>query len=211
MGGRVARVGGITERQRAALARLATVITPATYLAGGLAVSARCNHRTSIDLDLFTPDESLETILATLEAMDGVVITLRQPRTLYFEIDTVPASIITYSYPHLDLPEKVAGLPVPIAAVSDLVTMKMAAIVDRGARRDFWDLHELLARASLSLDDALALHRQRFPRHDLGHVIRALVYFADAEASPMPVGLTDEQWSKIRHDFERWVRAYSSS
>ncbi|HEY4180401.1 MAG TPA: nucleotidyl transferase AbiEii/AbiGii toxin family protein [Kofleriaceae bacterium] len=142
-----------------------------------------------------------------LETMHGVVITQRKPRTVYLEVNGVPASVLTYPYPHLSPPEKLPGLPVTIASVPDLVTMKLAAIVSRGAARDFWDLHEMIARAPLPLPRALALYQQRFPQHDIGHVVRALVYFA--EASPLPRDLTEISWQAIQRDFASWVRAFT--
>jgi hypothetical protein len=208
-------VGGvapsISAGQLRALTVVASALPPATYLAGGVAVALRCGHRVSVDLDLFTPNDPVATSLPALERLDGVVITSRQPRTLYLEIEGIPTSIISYAYPHLEPPTRIEEVPVPVASAPDLVTMKLAAIVDRGAMRDFWDLHELLHRESISIPAALALHQRRFPRHDLGHVVRALVYFADAEASPFPRGLDQEQWIAIRADLESWVRAYATN
>ena len=211
MGGRLEnRVTGITERQRAALARLAPVLPASAYLAGGVAAAIRCGHRVSVDLDLFTPDDPV-TSLPALEQLEGVVITHRDSRTLYLEIDGIPASFLGYSYPSLTPPEPIEDLAVPIASTEDLVTMKLAALVDRGLARDFWDLHELMTRNGLSLPKVLELHQRRYPRHDIGHVVRALVYFADADASPLPDQLDTERWIAIKSDFQAWVRAYASS
>jgi Nucleotidyl transferase AbiEii toxin, Type IV TA system len=200
----------ISADQLRALAVVAPALPPSTYLAGGVAVALRCGHRTSVDLDLFTPNDPVATSLPALERLDGVVITSRHPRTLYLEVGGIPTSIISYAYPHLEPPIRIEEVPVPVASAPDLVTMKLAAIVDRGAMRDFWDLHELLHHEAIALPDALVLHLRRFPRHDLGHVVRALVYFADAEASPFPRGLDPDRWDAIRTDFQRWVRAYAS-
>jgi hypothetical protein len=40
-------------------------------------------------------------------------------------------------------------------------------------------------------------------------VVRSLVYFADAEAEPMPVGLAKEQWELVKSDLTNWVRTLS--
>lgn len=210
MGGRVARQPGITDRQRAALARVSGVLPASAYLAGGVAVALRCGHRSSVDLDLFTPEDPIETSLPALERLEGVTITLRKPRTLYLEIEGVPVSLLAYDYPHLAPPERIEGLPVPLASVPDLVTMKLSAIADRGARRDFWDLHELFELDAISLEAALELQSRRYPRYDIGHVVRALVYFADGETSPLLEGLSEERWDAIKTDFRTWVRAYAS-
>lgn len=200
---------GILPAQARALERLAAVLPASAYLAGGVAIALRYHHRTSGDLDLFMPGDPTEAVLPALERQDDVEITLRKPGTLYVVIDGVPISFLTYAYPHLAEPQHLAGVPVPVAAVADLVTMKLAALADRGAARDFWDLHELLERESLTLTAALALFQRRFPRHDIGHVIRALVYFADAEQAPFPEGLTPERWDALKLSFASRVRDFA--
>lgn len=210
MGGRIGRRLGLLPAQERALARLAAVLPPSAYLAGGVAVSLRYHHRTSVDLDLFTSDDSLDAIVPALEAMSGVEITLRRPRTLYAVVDGVPASVLTYAYPHLAAPQRLAEIAVPVASVPDLITMKLAALADRGAARDFWDLHELLTNEGISLPGALELFGRRFPKQDIGHVVRALVYFADAEAAPLPAGLDASRWAAIKSDFAAWVHVFAA-
>ena len=210
MGGRVARdIAGITARQRSALERLSAVLPQSAYLAGGVAVAIRCGHRSSIDLDIFMPEDPVPVTLPAIKQMEGVLITQQASRTLYVEIDGIPTSILAYEYAHLAPPEAITGVSVPVASVADLVAMKLAAIGDRGAARDFWDLHELMLRTSMSLDAALELHQRRFPRLDPGHIVRALVYFADADAAPLPRSMSAETWEAIKHDFRDWVRAYA--
>jgi hypothetical protein len=46
-------MSGISDAQRAALATLAAVVDPTTYLGGGVAIALRLAHRQSRDLDLF--------------------------------------------------------------------------------------------------------------------------------------------------------------
>jgi hypothetical protein len=83
--------------------------------------------------------------------------------------------------------------------------MKMSAVAGRGARRDFWDLHELLENGRLALSQAFELYARKYAAVDRGHVVHALVYFADADAEPMPRELTPEKWAAIKRDFESWV------
>src|SRR5262245_14451376 len=80
-------------------------------------------------------------------------------------------------------------------ALEDLVGLKLSAIAGRGARRDFWDLKALLELSGLSLQGALDAYRSKYAREDIGHVVRSLAYFADAEGEPMPLGMTEEVWA----------------
>ncbi|WP_437590398.1 nucleotidyl transferase AbiEii/AbiGii toxin family protein [Sorangium sp. So ce1000] len=81
------------------------------------------------------------------------------------------------------------------------------AVRDSGARRDFWDLHALLTSRGRSLGEALDAYARKYAAEDVGHVVRSLAYFADAEAEPMPAGMTEERWTQIRSDLVAWVRA----
>jgi predicted nucleotidyltransferase component of viral defense system len=94
---------------------------------------------------------------------------------------------------------------VAVAGLADLTAMKLQAISTRGAARDFWDLHELLRQRSITLAQALEEFRRRYVADDVGHVVRSLAYFGDADAEPLPVGLDSETWRGVCADFERWV------
>jgi hypothetical protein len=104
-------------------------------------------------------------------------------------------------------PEPIEPVPMKVASIDDLIAMKLSAIAGRGARRDFWDLWALLAASKQTLAGGLAHFQRKFEKQDIGHVIRSLAYFGDAEAEPMPAGLTPVQWAQIRPSFETAVRA----
>lgn len=197
----------MSPEQHRALDVLAGVLDPgAYYLGGGVAVALRLHHRRSADLDLFTETSDPPSLVEALEGA-SVVITSTAPGTLHLEVGGVPASLLRYRYPSLGRPEQVPGVLVPLASLDDLECMKLSAIAGRGARRDFWDLHALLEARRRGLDRVLASYRRKYGQEDVGHVVRSLVYFADAEAEPMPVGLADAHWARIRADFTVWVRA----
>jgi hypothetical protein len=85
--------------------------------------------------------------------------------------------------------------------------MKLSAIAGRGAARDFWDLHTLVTETGRPLGDWMDAFRTKFPSHDVGHLLRSLVYFGDADAAPLPEGLTADHWTRIQRDFQAWVPA----
>jgi hypothetical protein len=192
--------------QRAALEKLAQLVEPSTYLAGGVAVALRLHHRQSRDLDLFTIASDPSALAASVVDSD-IRILARSQGTLQLEVGGVPASILRYNYPLLGPPELVPGIAVPVASLDDLECMKLAAIAGRGAARDFWDLHALLTARRRNLRQALDAYTRKYAAEDIGHVVRSLVYFTDAEAEPMPTGLTEEHWKQIRADLVAWVRA----
>jgi hypothetical protein len=204
-------MNGITEAQRATLARLAPALEPETYLAGGVAAAVALGHRTSLDLDLFVPgdfdaDRLAERLAASLPEAR---IVGRARGTLHLELGGVPTSILSYRYPLLAQPLVRAGLAVPVASEDDLVCMKLSAIAGRGAAKDFWDLDRLLSHgaAAGSLDQALQLFARKFGSEDVGHVVRSLAYFGDADAAPLPLGLDGAAWGDIKRRIVERVRA----
>jgi hypothetical protein len=198
-------VKGITAAQVSALAKIATLVPPSAYLAGGVAIAVRLGHRQSLDLDLFVPKGDPATSID--ESTGGVTVLTRQPGTLYLEVDGVPASVLRYTYPLLAPVEPVEGLAIPLASHEDLVCMKLSAIASRGKARDFWDLHALLTDRRGSLREALDAYTRKYAQDDIGHVVRSLAYFADAEAEPLPRGLTPAHWMRVRDEVAAWVRA----
>lgn len=196
----------LTPPQARALAALAPLLGDAYYVAGGVAVASHLHHRVSKDIDLFTRDADPEALAASVSALPGARVTARSAGTLQVEFGGVPVSLLRYAYPMLEEPQLRDALPVRVASADDLVCMKLSAIAGRCARRDFWDLYALLQASGASLDAALARFREKYAHEDIGHVVRSLAYFADAEAEPMPAGMTSELWSRIRTWFEEHVR-----
>jgi hypothetical protein len=198
----------LTPQQAVALDALAKALDPSFYLAGGVAVAVYLGHRVSHDLDVFSPSTDPAGLADTIaQTVAGARVTARSPGTLHLEIGGVPASALRYAYPALRAAERVPGLPLPVASREDLIAMKLSAVAGRGAARDFWDLHALMHAEGMTMAQALDAFRLKYAREDVGHVVRSLVYFGDAEAEPMPPGMTPALWAAIRASFEASVRA----
>ncbi len=85
--------------------------------------------------------------------------------------------------------------------------MKLSAIASRGLARDFWDLELLLKHGAAggSLSEALERYRRKFAADDVGHVVRSLAYFGDADAAPLPPGLDTARWASIKSWFSEQI------
>lgn len=200
----------LSAAQAAALRTLAPVLGDEFYLGGGVAIALRLHHRASHDLDLFAPQRDPATLDEPLTQLPHVTVVSRAPGTLHLDVGGVPASLLRYRYPLVGAAEWTTDSPIKLASMDDLICMKLSAIGGRGALRDFWDLHAMLTARDLSLEAALSLFGRKFPNVDPGHIIRALVYFADADREPMPEGLDAAAWSAIKRDFERRVLALAA-
>jgi hypothetical protein len=128
--------------------------------------------------------------------------------TIHGSIYGVRVSLIELRYPLLRPVEVFPDLNCQIASLLDLAAMKLVAVSQRGARKDFVDIYAL-GVGGLYLTDMLAAFRQRYSVSDVSRVLYSLVYFEDAEAEPMPVMLWDVEWQEIKRTIREWVQAIS--
>jgi hypothetical protein len=83
--------------------------------------------------------------------------------------------------------------------------MKLVAIARRGIRRDFWDLFAIINSGATTLGSTLDDYTRKFgiARSDVYRVLRALLWFEEAERDVMPRGMTPETWKDLRSWFEK--------
>lgn len=80
----------------------------------------------------------------------------------------------------------------------------MAAIANRGSKKDFVDLYFLLERYPIRT--LLDFYRRKFTDHDVFFVIRSLAYFDDADLEPDPVMLREASQGSVKEAVARAVR-----
>lgn len=157
------------------------------YLAGGTALALYLNHRTSVDLDFYSEKEiDNNIILANLQKhFEKTVVTVQQKNTLIANIEGVDFSLFHYPY---NLIGKTAPFQdIEVASIEDVAAMKIGALVQRGKRRDFIDLYYLLKE--FSLNEILRFTLKKFPGYQEMLVLRALIFFDDAEDEDLQRGV----------------------
>lgn len=94
------------------------------------------------------------------------------------------------------------GKKVSIADVKDIAAMKIAAIMDRGTKRDFIDIYEMIQKGMI-LDDIFTLYDQKYHTFEINEfsIIKSLGYFDDAEASDMPQMIEKVRWEQVKDFF----------
>jgi hypothetical protein len=195
--------------QAAVLLRMGTSMArDGFYLAGGTAVALHLGHRRSVDLDWFTASAVADP-LAQAARMRGEGLALQDVETergtLHAQVDGVRVSLIEYRYPLLRETEPLGDTGARVAALDDLGAMKLAAVAQRGTRRDFVDVHALAKRFPLA--DLLDFYRRKYGVTDVTHVLYGLSYFDDAESEQMPDMLAPADWAAIKRDIRAWIRA----
>ena len=173
------------------------------YLAGGTAIALQLGHRFSYDLDFFSPTKfSASTMRRYLET---TVPKFRLQRwawgTVVGFVGDFHFSLFFYEYPLLYKPVAFSG--VKVATLKDLAAMKIAAISERGTKRDFVDLYCIAKEKELSLRDTVLLFQRKYhtASDTIPHILKSLTYFEDAEKEKMPVMIEKISWEDIKKFF----------
>lgn len=173
------------------------------YLAGGSAAALHLGHRISIDFDFFTPDNyDSVPLFQGLHSYGELIIQQQSLGTMVGQLNEVRISFFVYPYPLLAEPIELNG--VRIAHLLDIAMMKLIAIAQRGTKRDFIDLY-FICQHGYSLDELLDHLSDKYQTvsYPVYHLLRALLYFEDAELDPPPQMLVPYDWSEIKRFFQQ--------
>jgi predicted nucleotidyltransferase len=177
------------------------------YLAGGTGLALHLGHRFSVDLDFFSPDEDAVGAVqrdAMRNLLNGSSFSVTYDKDGTFVVTWQGVGISFFRlplYPLVQEPLVVEG--VPMATIPEIGAMKLAAIIDRGPRKDLVDLYCLLQAVSLETIFSVAAVKYARVHSFPVSAMRALAYFADAEKLPMPRMLDRTPWAKMRKFLEQ--------
>src|SRR5437870_361966 len=136
--------------QQRVLRQIGKLLTPREfYLVGGTALAAYLGHRRSVDLDWFTGEPLADPVRLAQEIRDEGVsfVTSRVDRgTLHGTVARVRVSLLEYRYPLLAPLVHWPEFDCRIASLDDIACMKLAAVAQRGAKKDFVDIYALAVR-----------------------------------------------------------------
>ncbi|MFQ5859114.1 MAG: nucleotidyl transferase AbiEii/AbiGii toxin family protein [Anaerolineae bacterium] len=177
------------------------------YLAGGTGLALHLGHRFSVDLDFFSsaPDSVGPDVRAVLrEVLDDPTLSITHDKDTTFVVTWRGVGISFFDlhpYPLVQQPLLVEG--VSVATVAEIGAMKLAAIIGRGTRKDLVDLHYILQQ--VPIEDLFGVAATKYARVRTFAVsaTRALAYFEDAEALPMPTMIDPTPWTTMKRFLER--------
>jgi hypothetical protein len=178
-------------------------------LAGGTSLALSLGHRVSVDLDLFSDEVFVPDLLAgelRSVQLNPEVMQLA-PGTLSVVIDGVRVSFFHYAPPFVDPTKNYKGLAV--ASILDVAAMKLIAIAQRSARRDFVDLYVILRRMSFSAVAARAVQRYGAGLVEPVVIGKGLTWFEDADGEPDPQYLGQPLlWVEVKAFFASSFRQF---
>ncbi len=172
-------------------------------LAGGTSLALRFGHRISVDLDFFTSEPfDNEQLVDQLKRDFELDDRRRGPTGVAAILNGVRLDFVKYRYPLLHPPDNIDGIR--MMSLPDVVAMKLSAITNRGAQKDFFDLHTLLTE--LGLPFLLKCYREKFPGTEPMMLYRSLTYFDDADEEETPQSLIGITWPKVKSSIQLAVK-----
>lgn len=175
-------------------------------LVGGTALALQIGHRNSVDIDLFGKHDLDDQQFGQLFSQFKKVQLLRSSKSIrVYLVEGIKVDIVNYSYPWLA--PIVLDEGIRMAALEDIAAMKIAAITQRGSKKDFIDLYFLLK--VFSLEDILHFYKQKITDSNEWMALRSMAFFQDADVQPTPLMLKGVSWEEIKRFVLMQVREYS--
>jgi len=166
------------------------------FVIGGHAVRCFCPYRPTRHVDFGVREaRTISGLVNALKRTGETEILERAPDTVHLRWNGIDVSIF--------LLEGLAAFTEDRRlTLEGVLATKLHAILDRGARRDFFDLYVTLQLHQLGIVECLRSIRVVY-RQEINEslLLRALTYFDDADReAPLP-GEGDDDWDRVRDFF----------
>lgn len=164
-------------------------------LVGGTSLALQYGHRKSVDLDFFGSflSDSLQ-IKDELKTIGSYQVIQESKFIFQYIVEGVKVDFVNYPYKWID--EALNEESLKLASPKDIAAMKLSAITNRGTKKDFIDLYELLAH--FSLKQLFEFYQEKYTDGVPFLTLKSMTWFEDAEADPMPFMLRDYTWENVK-------------
>lgn len=169
---------------------------PYWFVIGGHAVRCFCPYRPTRDVDFGVETKNnLKGMLEHLSKRGEMEIIEKSGGTVHLKWNKIKVSIFVLKTftPYVEENR---------LSVTGILATKLHAILDRGVRRDFFDLYVVLQNKSLGLAECISALRTVYPQPvPESLLLRALTFFDDAEReAPLP-GEGKKDWTIVKDFF----------
>ena len=173
-------------------------------LVGGTALALYWGHRTSIDIDFFTDKNvDLDELEGKANQLAGAMLLSKNPIGRIYSIDEIKCHFVNFPYRFFYPPQWIDGFA--MAHIDDVVSLKLGALANRGAKKDFYDLYYIFRH--YTLEQLIDLYKKKFNVADVLPLLKSLVYFGDAEDELPPELVKNKNltWPHVKKFIEQKV------
>lgn len=184
---------------------------PDFYMIGGTALSLQLGLRESFDFDFCVPIQfNNELLLEELEKIGDIKVKQNQKGTCDVIINGVQVSFLYY--PNKVIKELITTPEMPklkVASILDIAIMKIVAIGGRGAKKDFFDLYNIINKCKITIKElAEGLIEKYGNKTNYVNIIMGLSYFEDAEQEVLPKTFVKYNWEEIKDFFINYQKEF---
>jgi predicted nucleotidyltransferase component of viral defense system len=165
-------------------------------LVGGTNLSLRYGHRSSIDLDLFSPKKFDSIRLSDLLQIDfNYTYRSNNKHMLFCFINNVKVDWVHHPFGLLKPIEVIDEIK--FFSVADVSAMKLFAVTKRGSKKDFFDIFQL---AEILGPHKLVEHfSDKYGEDKIWMMQMSLIYFEDADKEEDPKLFFQKlSWNKVK-------------
>ena len=175
-------------------------------LAGRTSLALQIGHRISVDLDFFTLVEFdsvklLDQLATDYDISNATVANNTLSLYISFNKNNIKVEFLRHNYTLLN--NYLSSSNIRLYSIEDIAAMKLNAIANRGSKKDFYDVYELLKIYSIS--ELLDFFKEKYLDLNAFTVIKSLNYFEDADLEPDPMSLRGESWNMIKRKIRNEV------
>lgn len=171
-------------------------------LAGGTSLALRFGHRKSVDLDFFSLTKFDPVLQNELLKTDypNTVFSGNNKYMLFCNINGVKTDFVHHPYPLLQPFETIND--VRLFSLPDVTAMKLQAITQRGSKKDFYDLWQLLQ--IMNVKELIEIYSSKYGAEQTWMLITSATYFEDAENQTDPVLFNNKlTWEKAKETIRK--------
>ena len=160
--------------------------TPGDFtLYGGTAIALRLGHRQSIDFDFFAQTSfAPDALLTKIPYLKGAVVRQSSPNTLTTTVECNGSVQVSFfgglGLGQVEAPDFIKDPNLAIASLIDLAGTKAKVIIQRVEPKDYIDIHALMTKGGVPLENMLAAASVIFgPQVNPLDVLKAIAYHQD--------------------------------
>ena len=179
------------------------------YMIGGTALSLQLGLRESYDFDFCVQREfNNEVLLNELKSIGNVEVIQNQKGTCDVLLNGVQVSFFYYPNKVINDLRKVKEMPnLKLASILDIAVMKIVAIGGRGAKKDFFDLYNIIEKCNIATSELVnGLIQKCGDNVNYVNIIMGLSYFEDAEDEILPNTFVTYNWGDIKKFFLKFQK-----
>lgn len=166
-------------------------------LAGGTSLALRFGHRNSIDLDLFSTSSFDPMLLRNILQADypDLIFSGNNKYMLFCNINSIKVDFVFHPYALLSPFETIETIR--LFSLKDVIAMKLQAITQRGSKKDFYDLWQLLQ--IMDAKELTEIYAKKYGEGQVWMMLTSVTYFTDAEQQADPkIFIKNLGWKEVK-------------